>query len=79
MSDNQKRPRQHLDSPAGDIAEGARAIAEVVFDDDSPQSVKRIFYLAERRLIPVGKLGGKLIASKKKLRQHIDSLTSGKV
>jgi hypothetical protein len=78
MSDNRKRPREHLDSPASDIAEGARAIAEVVFDDDSPQSIKRVFYLAEKKLIPCGKLGGKLIASKKKLRQHMDALTSGK-
>jgi hypothetical protein len=78
MPDNHKRHRVRLDDIADDTVEGARAIAEVLYDDDSIQSRKRVFYLAERGLIPVGRLGRRLIASRKKLREHVNSLTSGK-
>lgn len=55
-----------------DRLDGAAAIAEF-----TGTPVKRVFYLAERKLIPVGKEGGRLIGSKKTLRDHYAKLMSG--
>ena len=53
------------DSLADDILRGAPAIGSFI---DEP--VGRVYYLAERRLLPIGRLGANLIASKKRLREH---------
>lgn len=60
------------DSLAGDRLSGIRAIAVFIGETE-----RRTFYLAERGLIPVGKLGATWIASRKALREHFARLTSG--
>jgi hypothetical protein len=62
-----------LHSPVGDdLLLGANAIAEFLGIEP-----KQVYYFASRRLIPAGKLGGILTASKQKLREHFDKITSG--
>jgi hypothetical protein len=73
-----QRQRERLDDVADDIIEGAEAIAAFIWGRVTRNRVKRVFYLADRRLIPVGKLGRRLVASKAKLRRHFDNLTNGK-
>jgi hypothetical protein len=55
-----------------DILEGADAIAR--FLGVTPRRAK---YLIERRLIPYGKLGGRCLASKQRLVQHLHALAAG--
>jgi hypothetical protein len=55
-----------------DRLEGAAAIAEF-----TGETVRRVFHLAEKKLIPVGRIGGRLIASKKVLTEHYQKLVSG--
>lgn len=55
-----------------DRLDGADAIAAFVGIDR-----RRVFHLAERKLIPVGKEGGRLVASKAALREHYAKLTRG--
>jgi hypothetical protein len=59
---------------ANDLLRGAKAIGTEINEPE-----KRVFYLAERGLIPVGKQGGSLIASKSALREHYRQLTQGGV
>ncbi len=61
-----------MDGLRDDRLDGAVAIAEF-----TGIALKRVFYLAEKRLIPVAKEGGRLIASKKTLRAHYEKLTGG--
>ena len=51
---------------AEDMLRGADAIAAYI-----GESPRRVFYLAERKLIPVFKIGNLLRARKSALRQHI--------
>jgi hypothetical protein len=60
------------DSLADDLLRGAEAIGDFI-----NEPVRRVFYLAERKLLPIGRLGGGLIASKAALRQRYDQLTRG--
>ncbi|MGH7038368.1 MAG: hypothetical protein ACREE1_09565 [Stellaceae bacterium] len=55
---------------ADDLIRGAVAIGE--FIGETP---RRVFYLAERKLIPCGKQGATLIGSKRALREHYARLT----
>jgi hypothetical protein len=49
------------ESLGSDLLRGAQAIGQFI-----NESAERVFYLAERGLIPVGKQGGALIASKRR-------------
>jgi hypothetical protein len=62
-----------------DRLEGASAIARHIFGNDDPRAVRRAFHLAERNLIPVGREGGRLVASKKLLNAHYAKLIGGQV
>jgi hypothetical protein len=44
---------------------GSKAIAEFTGETE-----RRFFYAAERGLLPIGKMGSTLFASKRKLREH---------
>jgi hypothetical protein len=57
---------------AEDKLRGVSAIAQFRGD-----SVRRTYYLCERRLIPVGKEGSLYVASKRQLRAHHEKLTRG--
>ena len=59
----------------GDLLYGCHEIAAFVFGDCTPINVKRIYRLTEDGTIPAGRLGGKLVASRKKLRQFLDDAT----
>jgi hypothetical protein len=60
------------DALGTDILRGAAAIATYL-----NESQRRVFYLAERQMLPIGRLGSTLIASKQRLREHYDRLTQG--
>lgn len=59
-----------LASIADDLLTGAAAIASFLGIEE-----RRAFYLCEKRLIPVGKLGASWVASRAALTQHFRSLT----
>jgi hypothetical protein len=63
------------DSLASDMLAGAGSIARFWFGSDTPEHRKRIFRLAERRVTPVGKLGGRLVASRRALTERYRRLT----
>jgi hypothetical protein len=60
------------DALGTDILRGAAAIATYL-----NESQRRVFYLAERQMLPIGRLGSTLVASKRRLREHYDRLTQG--
>jgi hypothetical protein len=60
------------DSLANDLLRGAPAISKFI---DEP--VPRVCYLAEKRILPIGRLGSTLIASKRELRAFYERLTKG--
>jgi hypothetical protein len=60
------------DSLAGDLLRGAPAIGQFI-----NEPVSRVYYLAERQLLPIGRLGSALIASKRRLREHYEQITHG--
>lgn len=64
------------DSPAEDIGSdrlrGIKQIAEFLNEDD-----RRVAYLVERRIIPVGREGTAIVASKARLRRYHRDLTGG--
>ena len=60
------------DALVSDIIRGAPAIGAFIGETEH-----RVYYLARRGLIPVGKLGNLLIGSKQRLREHYARLTSG--
>jgi hypothetical protein len=59
---------------AADLLRGAKAIGSFI-----GESEKRVFYLAERGHLPVGRIGATLVASKKALRAHFEQLTQAVV
>jgi hypothetical protein len=61
-------------SLAGDRLRGAKAIGDFI-----GESEKRVYYLAERGYLPLGKIGATLIASKTALRAHHERLTRGTI
>ena len=61
-----------MDGLSEDRLEGATAIAEFL-----GTTRRRAFQLCERKLIPCGREGGRLIASKRALREHYAKLTRG--
>lgn len=61
---------------AADMAEGAGEIALFLFGKDTPEAKKKVFRLAALKVIRCGKLGGKLVASKRKLAEDYDAMTN---
>jgi hypothetical protein len=63
---------------ASDRLEGAAQIAAFYYGDDSQKSVKRLYHAVARGLVPCGKEGGKLVASKTKILAHWDATSTNK-
>jgi hypothetical protein len=40
-------------------------------------SKRQAMYLLEKRLIPAGRLGGRYVVSKRRLREHFEALAAG--
>ena len=58
-----------------DLVEGIPAIAEYLFGRADRKTIRRTYYLAERRLIPLGKMGEIWIGSRRQLREHMAAIT----
>jgi hypothetical protein len=77
-----KRFRRSAPMPAPDLTlvndrlEGARAIAAFWFGSSTTQDMRRVFRLIDLKVIPVVKVGGRIMASKKVLKEHYERLTS---
>jgi hypothetical protein len=54
---------------SGDLLEGAAQIAEFLYGSSDTKRRRRIFYLAERRLIPVFRMGETICARRSTLTQ----------
>ena len=54
---------------ADDLLEGADEIGD--FMDWKP---RRVFYVAERKLMPIFRIGKRLVARKSTLRRHVEGL-----
>jgi hypothetical protein len=65
--------RSDADTLGDDLLKGMDQIAGFI-----GASKRRAFYLAEKGLIPCGKLGANWIASKRALREHYARLTNGR-
>ena len=57
---------------AEDILTGAKAIGEFIDANE-----RRVYHLAENGLLPIGRIGRRLTASKKRLREAYVRLTAG--
>jgi hypothetical protein len=64
-------------SLASDRLDGARAIAAFWFGADTRENKRKVFRLIDLKVIPVAKVGGRLIASKRALSERYRQLTSG--
>lgn len=64
-------------SLAADRLDGAGQIAEFWYGSNTAESRKKIFRLVELKAIPAGKLGRRLVASKRALSELYQQLTSG--
>jgi len=60
-------------SLAGDLLRGAKPIGDFIGEPDQ----RRVYYIAEKGYLPIGKEGALLVASKRALRAHYDRLTQG--
>src|SRR4051812_46805226 len=56
---------------------GAKAIAQFLYGGDDVESVKLVYAEVAKGLIPAGRWGGRLIASKQKILARYDTITSG--
>ncbi len=65
------RSAKNLQPLADDLLWGARPIAVEI-----GVTVRKAFYLAERGLIPVRKVGAQLVASRRELRRHLSGETA---
>jgi hypothetical protein len=54
-----------------DLLQGAEAIAEFCRQCGLPMTAKKVFHWREAGKLPVGKVGGHLIASKSAIRQFL--------
>ena len=55
-----------------DLIYGAKNIGKHTGDSE-----RRAFHLLENGQIPAGKIGGRWVASRRKLREHFERLTEG--
>lgn len=63
-------------SLASDRLDGARAIAAFWFGADTRENKRKVFRLIDLKVIPVAKVGGRLMASKRALRKQYERITS---
>ncbi len=61
-------------NPSEDLIWGVDAISKAI-----GKTPRQTFHLVETRQIPAGKTGGRIVASRQRLRAHFDALTSGEV
>jgi hypothetical protein len=66
------RPSSSTSPGVADILEGTDAIAAFL-----GITHRRAKYLIERRLIPYGKLGGRCLASRERLTEHLRDIAAG--
>jgi hypothetical protein len=78
---HKQRVRLHddppADSPMHDRLEGAGPIALFWYGRDTHETRKRVYSLISKGRIPAGKLGGKIVASKRRLIAAYEQMTSG--
>lgn len=60
-------------SLADDLMWGAKAIGVETGLDE-----KQVWHVAEHGQLPIGRVGGRLVASKKALREHFARITQGR-
>jgi hypothetical protein len=60
---------------ATDRLDGASEIATFFFGSASSENRRKVFRLIDQKAIPAGKLGGRLVASKRALAAHYRMLT----
>jgi hypothetical protein len=65
-------PAHHAtdDGIGSDLLKGVNQISKFIDEDE-----RTTYYLLEKRRIPAGKMGGKWVASKRKIRARYDKLT----
>jgi hypothetical protein len=76
MQTHMQRRAPEPDSVAADRLDGSGEIAIFWFGADTPEARKRVYRLAEQNVAPIGKLGGRLIASRRALTEFHRQLTS---
>ena len=59
-------------SLGGDLLRGAKEIADYIGEPNP----KKIYHYAAKHYLPIGRMGALLVASKKRLREHLDRLTA---
>ena len=62
--------------PQGDILHGATAIAQYLQERGIRINTAGVWYAARKRRLPVGYLGREVIASRRRLDDHIDEITA---
>ena len=67
-----KEPAKQADRPADDLLNGGREIAEFL-----GTSVREVYHLHATQRLPIGRLGRKLIASKRRLTHHNNKIARG--
>jgi hypothetical protein len=55
---------------AGDLIWGAKGFSLELFGSDDPKSVRKAFYLLERKLIDAEKIGDQWVGSRQRLRRR---------
>jgi hypothetical protein len=69
--ENEEAAKQ-ADRLADDLLNGAAEIAEFL-----GTNTREVYLLAQTKRLPIGRLGRKLIASKRQLTRHTDKITRG--
>ena len=69
--ENEEAAKQ-ADRLADDLLNGAAEIAEFL-----GTNTREVYLLAQTKRLPIGRLGRKLIASKRQLTRHTDKLARG--
>ena len=60
------------DAPlADDLIFGAKAFAIEIFGNDEPESVRKSFYLLERKHVPAEKIGAQWVGSRRRIRRRL--------
>jgi predicted DNA-binding transcriptional regulator AlpA len=61
-----------------DLLWGAAAIADFINElSVTPMSRSKIYHLIENGNLPAGRLGARLVGSKKRIREHLERITGG--
>jgi hypothetical protein len=67
-----KEAAKQTDRLADDLLDGGAEIAEFL-----GTNVREVYHLAKTQRLPIGRLGRKLIASRRKLARYTDKITRG--